>query len=311
MLFTEWLFHGRLKKALDLFNCGMFTPAAAHLNDILDARRPCCDEDHRSSIVFYLAECYMALGDERLEGGDFPGALAEFTKAADLGVSFADLFFRMGQASLHCGDLERARGHFVKALTVNPGYRRARLALADTYSRQNLYESAVREYATLQGVGERCEPEAIMEAMNHAHRRDFKTAAHMLREIFADKPDRAKALYREGARSYQEKRYADAIRCFQELLMEHPGFPDVLNFLGVAYCGEKAYEEAEAAFKRAIEMNPDYTEPRLNLAFLYEKLYLKDQAISMFQGVLTRDPGNVIALEGLDQLTSVKEIVQP
>jgi tetratricopeptide (TPR) repeat protein len=307
MIFSELLFQSRLKKALDLLNCGMFVPAAERLSGILRALREGGEEAQQKAIVFYLAECYMAMGDERLEEGDAAGALADYMKAADLGVSFADLFSRMGEASLQCGDLRRARDGFLKALTLNPRYRDARLALAGTYSRQGLYASAVREYSAMREAGERCDTEGYADAMDHARRGEFKAAARILRGLFAEKPDRAKALYREGVRCYQRKRYADAIRLFQELLVGHPGFPDVLNFLGVAYCGEKAYAEAEAAFKRAIEINPDYMDPRLNLAFLYKKLYVEEEAVAVFREILVRDPGNVIAAEGLDKLTSGKE----
>ncbi len=51
-----------------------------------------------------------------------------------------------------------------------------------------------------------------------------------------------------------------------------------------------------------MELNPAYMDPRLNLAFLYEKMDKREKAAEVLEGVLTVDPWDVIAKEGLRKL---------
>ena len=303
-----WFSQKGYKKALDYYNCGMYPQAVAEFSGILeDLRRR--NQDCRE-VLFYLAECYMTMGNEKLEAHDLKGAITNYEKGLSLKVGFADLHYRAGRSYLLLGDLDKAAAGFKSALLINPGYIDARFALAETYVERGDVDLAVSEFHALK---DRCRPvdeRQYAEAIASLENGQQKKGVAILAKIFQNVANRSKALYLKGIACYQASDYAGAIRWFQELLEEHPQFADVHNLLGVAWCSQESYEEGAESFLKAIAVNPNYVDPRLNLAFLYEKMDRKVEAICAFRDVLRVDPPNVIAVEGLRRLESKEEAGQ-
>jgi len=281
----------------------MYTQAEIELRGILHSlgdRKE--EESERAPILFYLAECYMATGDEKMGDGDFHSALDDFEKAADLGVNFPDLYFRIGRACRSLDKLEKAEDALRKAIALNPRYVKAHILLAELYGLQDKFGPAIRELQLLQEQEVLCNEQLYLRGTDYIEKGDLKRGYEALKESFQEKPDAAQALYMEGMRRYQKKDYAGAVQKLQEVLNDHPDYPDIHNLLGVTFCGQKSYPEAKEAFRKAISLNNDYIEPRLNLAFLYTKLKDKEKAARLFREVLSMDPGNVIGLEGLKNM---------
>ncbi|NOY53685.1 MAG: tetratricopeptide repeat protein [Deltaproteobacteria bacterium] len=300
MIFSGWLLQSRLKKALDQLNCGMFETASQELRLLL--REFAKEEREVREVLFYLAECLMAMGDEKLEKEDFAGALRDFEEAVALQVEFPDLYYRIGRCCLALGSEDRAEKNFQKALSMNEHYRNARLALAEVHIRKQKFDLAFQAYERVYEQGMEPDEASFTEVRRMAESGNVQKAVDLLREIFREKPDRVKALFQQGKRHFHEQDYAGAIASFRELISGHADFPDVYNFLGVACCGAGDFNEGEKAFLQSMELNPAYMDPRLNLAFLYEKMNKKEKAGEVLEGVLSVDPGNVIAKEGLKKL---------
>ncbi len=303
MILSEWLTKSRLKKALDMLNCGMYAQAEIELWGILQSLgHQEKKKNERAPILFYLAECYLATGDEKMEENNFQGALDDFEKAADLEVNFPDLYFRIGRACRLLDKFERAEDALRKAIGLNPRYVKARISLAGVYGLQDKLGPAIRELQLLHEQGVLCNEQLYLRGADYIEKGDLKRGYEALKESYQEKPDTAQALYMEGMRRYQNKDYGGAIQKLQEVLDDHPDYPDIHNLLGVTFCGQKTYPEAAAAFRKAISLNNDYIEPRLNLAFLYTTLKQKEKAVRSFREVLSMDPGNVIALKGLENV---------
>lgn len=67
-------------------------------------------------------------------------------------------------------------------------------------------------------------------------------------------------------------------------------------FIGIAYENDKRYEEAEAAYKKALELNPDYYEAIFNLGAFYVN-----------KGIRTREEANALPLEAADEYDRLVE----
>jgi len=65
---------------------------------------------------------------------------------------------------------------------------------------------------------------------------------------------------------------------------------------GVTFTNEGEYEKAVASFKRALELDPDFYDARLNLGIAYFKAQSFDLAVQTFQQILDRDPNDSSAL---------------
>lgn len=93
-----------------------------------------------------------------------------------------------------------------------------------------------------------------------------------------------------GREYFDRGQYVAAIHEIEEALRLVPEFPDLHNQLGLALGMNGDREPAVAAFRRALELNPNYMEARLNLAIVYNELGRYDEALEEFAVESRRDP---------------------
>lgn len=75
-----------------------------------------------------------------------------------------------------------------------------------------------------------------------------------------------------GKKAYAEEDFDQAAECLQAVLKTGRRYADLLNIMGIIYHNRGEFNKAIDAFKEALEINPKYVEPRLNLAVLYNDL---------------------------------------
>ncbi|MGK7893424.1 MAG: tetratricopeptide repeat protein, partial [Xenococcus sp. (in: cyanobacteria)] len=67
----------------------------------------------------------------------------------------------------------------------------------------------------------------------------------------------------------KEKNYQESIFLFEEIA-RIVQLPSIYNNLGVVYAGNENYTDAQEAYKKALELNPDFKDIYLNLGLLAE-----------------------------------------
>jgi tetratricopeptide (TPR) repeat protein len=72
-------------------------------------------------------------------------------------------------------------------------------------------------------------------------------------------------LYMRGRDAFDKRDYKEAELCFLEVVKTRP-YADVFNKLGQIFHNNGELGKAASAFKKALEINPSYTEVSLNLA---------------------------------------------
>ncbi len=75
-----------------------------------------------------------------------------------------------------------------------------------------------------------------------------------------------RAVFGKAQMAYQQKHFADSIKYLTHFEDIYPYNPPALNMLGAAYMMSGRFVEAEAAFKRAIRVLPDFQMAKQNLA---------------------------------------------
>ena len=242
------------------------------------------------------------MGDEKVENKDLEGALEDFEKAAALKVPFPDLFFRIGSAYRVLENSEKAETALKHAIQLNGRYVKARLLLADLYGSLNQTDQAIHEYQLLYDQDVMHDEERYMMGMRFIDEGDMTKACEALKESFQEKPDRVHVHFVKAKKLFNQKEYAGAIDELNQAMAENRDYPDMYNFLGIAYFRKESYDDAEKAFRKSMELNRNYLDPKLNLAFLFETINQKENAREMFQEVLSIEPGNVIAHDALKSL---------
>jgi tetratricopeptide (TPR) repeat protein len=77
---------------------------------------------------------------------------------------------------------------------------------------------------------------------------------------------------KRGNKFRREKKYKDAIKCFNRALRIYPLFTTAWNNKGNVYYNQGKPNEAIICYKKALEFNPDYTNAKKNLEVVAKKL---------------------------------------
>jgi tetratricopeptide (TPR) repeat protein len=73
-------------------------------------------------------------------------------------------------------------------------------------------------------------------------------------------------IYKEGSEAFRANDYKAALECFGKMLDKGLEFADVYNMLGVISYTQDDFDSAVKHLNKALELNPNYTEARLNLS---------------------------------------------
>jgi len=82
----------------------------------------------------------------------------------------------------------------------------------------------------------------------------------------------------QATSAYEAGQYAEAERLLLQVVDRAPTYANVFNMLGFIASQRNALEEAVALFRRALGLNPNYSEARLNLALTLAEMGAYDQA---------------------------------
>jgi tetratricopeptide (TPR) repeat protein len=103
--------------------------------------------------------------------------------------------------------------------------------------------------------------------------------------------DRLKQLLAKGREHYQKKEFDLAEPFLREVAEALPDFADVQNMLGVIYHHQERFIHSQAAFEKALKINPRYTEAALNLAVTYAELGMYDESLELQAGAIASATG--------------------
>jgi tetratricopeptide (TPR) repeat protein len=82
----------------------------------------------------------------------------------------------------------------------------------------------------------------------------------------------------QATSAYEAGQYAEAERLLLQVVDRAPTYANVFNMLGFIASQRNALEEAVALFRRALGLNPNYSEARLNLALTLAEMGAYEQA---------------------------------
>jgi tetratricopeptide (TPR) repeat protein len=95
-----------------------------------------------------------------------------------------------------------------------------------------------------------------------------------------------------------------AVETLQAAVTARPNAPAATNFLGVALAQSGRLPEAEAAFRRAVELQPDSAEPRKNLSLALFKQGESQEAVYHLVEAARLAPGDAMLQNLLAQVTA-------
>lgn len=88
------------------------------------------------------AESHLLLGITKFEAMQYPDAIADLTKAAEINPNLPDVYSYLGQAQMASGDMKAARDAFEKELSGNPNDFESNVRLGVLLKQEGNYERA-------------------------------------------------------------------------------------------------------------------------------------------------------------------------
>jgi superkiller protein 3 len=297
--------------ALDLFNIGQYRKALKKLETLLNeaAQGDARSDLDISTVELYACEAHVALSKEYSDDGNTEEAIREMEKAVDLKPRFADLRYTLGSLYADMGESNKAAELFRSSIEINPKFFKAHVHLAKILMINKDRENAILE---LDCAKDSC-PKFYKQELNdllkalrvNRDEEELKTFFHC---IIEEKPSSAQLSRELAIEAIQNGNEAEAIRELKKAITLQPDYPDLHNYLGIAYGNAGMVDDAIEEFETSLKINPKYIKARLNLALvLYENERYPEAKINI-EAVLQVQPENQLANNLRAELETVGEI---
>lgn len=235
----------------------------------------------------------------------------------------------LAEAHLANGEKELTRDNLLKALEFEPKNAKARANLVKYYlGTGNIVDAtkAIDEGLKLESTNLEL---LLAKADLYAAKKDTKETRKIFETIKAKHPDSPAGYYRSGQLFMVEGKYDQALREFEtawkkssdgeilvaivnthmaqgkpdkaiqrlnEVMQQSPRNALVHEMLGEVYASQRNHVEAEAQFRKAIELSPGWTQPYGNLAKLLQSRGDLPGSISVYEQGLKAAPDDVILM---------------
>jgi Flp pilus assembly protein TadD len=310
-MFLKRLFNfipkSEFSKALGLFNTGQHRKALKKFEELRAVSERHADVD-RSTLDLYTCEAHVALSKEYAGVGNIDDAISEMQAAVEIKPMFADLHYMLGKFHAEKEVLGEAEASFRRSLEVNNKFFRARVHLAYVLFARGGAEDAAAE---LMASKMSCPNfyRDVLDDLTHLLRTDSQ-AAHveeMFHDLLEERPSSAQISRELAVEAIQKGDNEEAIRELKKSIALKPDYPDLHNYLGIAYGNNGMVDDAVQEFEVALKINPYYLKARLNLALLYYENDRFEEAHAQIDEVLSVQPENQLANNLLNELKALAD----
>jgi tetratricopeptide (TPR) repeat protein len=231
----------------------------------------------RNAILFKnLGKSYCGLRD-------WPQAITALETSLTLDNRQPEAHYFLGLALKNTGELNQAGHSFQKAYGLKPDYVGAYYRMADTLAEAKMFNAAVQFYQRAHDLAP--DRTDILVDLGNALRKcnDDLSAETCYRRALELNPKSISALNNWGNLLRDQGNAALALKLAQKAIAIRPKLPVLQNGLGLAYEQTKDWDKARVCYQLAMELDPNYDNPRLNLAKLEQTCRNLSQAQIEYQ----------------------------
>ena len=179
--------------------------------------------------------------------------------------------------------------HFDKAISLDPNFALAELNRANVSPTAKEFFDHLNKAATLSSKASDGERMLIEAAQAGANANQTKQK-EILEKLVAAYPNDERAHFNLGGYYFGQQDYKQAITHYKRATELNPQYSTAFNILGYAYRQDTDYADAENAFKKYIELIPNDPNPYDSYAELLLKMGRFDEAITQYRKALAIDP---------------------
>jgi tetratricopeptide (TPR) repeat protein len=248
-----------------------------------------------------LPSAHLALGEMLLRAGDFENSATQLKTALRLDPSSSGVHQGLGLIYLQEGKIDAAGDEFRRALAIRRDYRDAEKGLARTLADQHRWAEAATLLREIIAANPNSVEEISCLGTTLANLGD-KTGAEAefarARELSGRElmTLRVKGDLNWGVALRKEGKWQEAVAAFRRALGEDPRDCEAHDDLGEVLWMQRDADKALSEFRYAVGCNPSSASARNNLgsALLYDKHEIEG-AIDQFRSALAVRPGFALA----------------
>jgi tetratricopeptide (TPR) repeat protein len=248
-------------------------------------------EVYKSSpqVKYNLAEAYL-MNNER------PKAVASLNEALALNHDFPQAALLLAELDYRSGNLSESATLLSESIKSHPEDGAAQIALAETYLAQEQPERAMAVYARMARMFPK-NPE-IPRRMGMVYQKygDSTRARAALEKSLELAPAYLPTLQEINRLDIAERRYETAHRRVAAVVAQNPKSAEPLVLQGDIYLNEGRTNEAESAYAKAIELNPELSTAYLSLAQVYLQTRQEKRALDRLDALAAKHTNDVTAL---------------
>ncbi|MFL5242546.1 MAG: tetratricopeptide repeat protein [Gemmataceae bacterium] len=200
---------------------------------------------------------------------------------------------RVADEAQHRFDFDKAREEIEACLKLRPKDANLELRLARNFRRSGRYDEAEAHLIHCQELGGET-PDSVLEfAMLKAQQGDLLGSQnYLLTALKNDSPESSLILEALAQGAMRIVHLGSAMTYLNQLLAREPDHVRALFWRGQLWEGSARVQEAEADYRKAIELQPDLLGARLQLGELLLGLKRSDEALEQFEHLHDIEPDN-------------------
>ncbi len=180
-------------------------------------------------------------------------AIPHLHNAVRIVPGFAQAYEDLGSAYFYIGQSDLAIEHLEKALEINPRLQTAGSKLSYIFKSAGKHEQATALQKKLFAFSPA--KRRLVEALEHLHKKEFRDAEKLAKEVINDEPDNVDALRLLSIIASKAGCYQDAEKLLRRVVELKPRHIDAWHELSGALKEQDKYSEAIDVLKQAIEID--------------------------------------------------------
>lgn len=241
-------------------------------------------------------ETYLRLGRIYMENQNQEEAHNLFTQMIEQFPDYYVAYFYLGEAQMLMGNLEAAKQAFLKTIELEPELVEPRFRLIEIYKKQETEtrpEKILEPLEEILGIEPGNERALLEMALFYYQNNEKDKAEELFTELGKEAGESSRVVMVAVDAFISEKRYADAVIIFSQMLAADPENANLNFFTGMAY---EAVEDLATAITHYLKVTPDHPQFKktiLTIAFLYRDLGKNDLAIQFLEQHHAKTPKDI------------------
>ena len=209
---------------------------------------------------------YNLTGLAYMAQGAFPQARERFEKALQVDPAFVTAEINLARIEVAAKDLDAAQRRYERVIQSNPKHLGALLGVAALAEIRNDPDALVTALERARDANPTVTQPALLLTRFYITRGDYLKALAVANELATRFPDDEPSLQMLARAQTLGGQVPNAIRSFDQLLQKNPNDPQLNYLAGGARWKGQDHSGAQKAFRRALQLKPDFVDAQVALA---------------------------------------------